>query len=134
MATKQAGNDHSCHLLAYPREIRNQIYAEIPLDFLTPSLEELLYCAMLDEPGIVSTRYFHEFTLQCLERTHKIETNIILTNRQIFPEAKQIILRRGRLVKVIASNVDLPRWLCSSQLCLIDAKYSSLTIMTHHRK
>ena len=126
--------DHFCHLLACPREIRDQIYAEILLEFPTPSLEDLLDCAMLDEPGTTSERYLHDFALECLERTHKIETNILLTNRQILAEAKQILLRRGRLVKVIASNVDLPQWLCSSQLCVIDAKYSTLCIMTHHCK
>lgn len=69
-----------------------------------------------------------------LQKTHKIDTNIFLANRQTFAEAKQIILRRGRLVKVISSKVDLPGLLHESQLCVIDAKYSSLSIMTHYCK
>ncbi|KAL2280830.1 hypothetical protein FJTKL_12331 [Diaporthe vaccinii] len=73
-----------------------------------------------------------QYAVRSLQKTHKIDTNIFLANRQTFAEAKQMILRRGRLVKVISSKVDLPGLLHESQLCVIDAKYSSLSIMTHY--
>lgn len=156
MATKQPGDHQSCPLLACPREIRDQIYAEILLDFPTPTIDSLLVCAMpvLDEDDVESGpgswKYrtlddrnahhrwdlFQLYASECFFKPHEIQTNILLANRQIFTEAKELIFRRGRLVKVTATNVSrgLSWRMCASKLCLIDARYSSLCIMTHQCK
>ncbi|KAG6363962.1 hypothetical protein INS49_009065 [Diaporthe citri] len=75
---------------------------------------------------------FHQYAMSFLHKTQKIDTNILLANRQTFAEAKEIILRRARLVKVTTTNIDLSRRLCASQLSLLDPKYSNLCIMTHN--
>lgn len=154
MATKQLGDHRSCPLLACPREIRDQIYAKILLDFPTPTIDSLLDCA-LPVPhedggrfGPGSWKYrtrggwnsdddywlFQRHMLECLENTHEIDTNILLACRQTYKEGRKLILRLGRLVKVTATNVSLRLRLCASKLCLIDKKYSSLCIMTHQCK
>lgn len=64
----------------------------------------------------------------------KIDTNILLACRQTFAEAKQLLLRRGRFVKVISTNIGLTRLMFASQLCWIDARYSNFAIMTYFCK
>lgn len=151
METQQPGHDHPWRLLEYPREIRDLIYTEVLLDFPTPNLECLLNRAAYEVNTIVPSiaaesaeenddsqqegnisPAFHSEALESCQQTHQIDTNILLVNRQTFTEAKEIILRRGRFVKVICENVDLCRRLCGTQLCLIDVKYSSLSIMTYN--
>lgn len=152
MSTQLPGDGQPCRLLEYPREIRDQIYAEVLLDFPTPSLERLSDRAAhevvaikwdFDVEGHDGAEHeieqegnkapaFHESAVAFLQKTHKIDTNILLANRQTFAEAKEIILRRAHLVKVVTSNVDLSRRLFASQLCLVDVKYSNLCIMTHY--
>lgn len=150
MATPLPGDGQPCRLLDCPREIRDQIYAEILLDFPRPSLECLLNRAELeietakietyedlldfDEYACNIPPSFPQYAAGPLHKTHKIDTSILLANRQTFAEAKQIILRRGRLVTIRSDNVDFSRLLYSSQLCLIDGKYSSLSILTHYSK
>lgn len=146
MATLLPGDAQPFRLLDCPREIRDQIYAEVLLDFPRPSLECLLNRAEIEktEAGKITLDFndqarnippcSRKYALGSLQKTHKIDTNILLANHQTFAEAKQIILRRGRLVKVISSKVDVPWLLHATQLCVIDAKYSSLSIMTHSCK
>lgn len=127
-------SDQPCPLLDCPREIRDQIYAEVLLDFPTPSLQEQLACAMLGSAGPLCERKGIGYALRRLKRTHKIETNILLTNRQVFSEGKEIMLRRGRLVRVTLFNTEIILRLSSCELCLIDAKYRSLCVMTYECK
>lgn len=151
MATPLPGDGRPCRLLQCPREIRDQIYAEILMDFPRPSLECLLNRAELeiemdkikaDEDLLDFDDYyacnippsFPEYAAGPLHKTHKIDTNILLANRQTFDEAKQIILRRGRLVTIVSDNVDFSRLLYASQLCVIDGKYRGLSILTHYSK
>lgn len=64
----------------------------------------------------------------------EIDTNILLACRQTFAEAKQLLLRRGRFVRVISSNIGLTRLMFASQLCWVHAKYSNFAIMTYFCK
>ncbi|KAJ0115569.1 hypothetical protein J7T55_010392 [Diaporthe amygdali] len=134
MATVNGAIDQPVGLLDCPLEVRNQIYASILLDFPHPTVEQLLSRAMSFLPGSEDEQAeaFDNHAQRYPEKTHKISTNILLTNRQTFAEGREIILRRGRFVKVIASDVDLSQRLFASHLCLIDAKYSNLCILTHH--
>lgn len=153
MAIQLPGDSQLCRLLECPREIRDQIYADVLLDVPNPSLECLLDRAVHEVHAIVweegqdgrdqwHQRWeesnlapaFHDYAIEFLQKPQKIDTNILLANRQTFAEAKEIILRRAHLVKVVTSNVDLSRRLCASQLCLLDAKYSNLCVMTHYCK
>lgn len=136
MTSRQPGDDQTCHLFKCPREIRDLIYAEILLDFPRPSAREQLDCAMVNRrvPGHyipLSGRGACLYTEVRLRRTHEIETNILLANRQTFSEGRDTLLRCGRLVQVTFSDVELRLRLASCALCLIDAKYSSLCIMTY---
>lgn len=154
MASQISGDGQPCHLLQLPPEIRDQIYADVLLDFPCPTLEELLHRAAyevnsivprLDEEDLDETYYereqesnsapaFRRDALAMLQGTHEIDTSILLANHKTFAEAKDVILRRGRLVKVVSSNIDMSRRLCASQLCLISPKYSSLCVLTHSCK
>lgn len=154
MASQISGDGQPLHLLQLPPEIRDHIYADILLDFPRPSLEELLQRAAYEVNSIVplldeedlderydereqesnSAPVFRRHALAMLQGTHEIDTSILLANRQTFAEAKNVILRRGRLVKIFSSNIDLSRRLCASQLCLISPKYSSLCVLTHSCK
>lgn len=154
MASQTSGDGQPCHLLRLPPEVRDQIYEDILLDFPRPSLEELLHRAAYEVDSIVprldeedldetyderqqesnSAPVFRRDALAMLQGTHEIDTSILLANRQTFAEAKDVILRRGRLVKIFCSNIDLSRRLCASQLCLISPKYSSLCVLTHSCK
>lgn len=68
------------------------------------------------------------------EDSLKIDTNILLACRQTFSEAKKLLLRRGRFVKVISTNISLTRLMFASQLCWIDPRYRNFAIMTYFCK
>lgn len=149
------GNDQRCLLLECPREIRDIIYGHILLDLPCPSIECLLGRAVSEvdailpatvrgrvdaiendegEPEINLAPAFKEEAWDILKKPHQIDTNVLLTNRQIFAEGKQVILRRGRLMKVSIFGIDISRRLCATELCLIDSKYDNLCVMNHECK
>lgn len=153
METQRPDHEQPWRLLEYPREIRDQIYAEVLLNFPRPSLECLLDRAVCEVRAIESdigeelvyfeedddsaqegnhAPEFHTEAMNICRQPHQIDTNILLVNRQTFAEAREIILRRGRFVSVICDNIDICRRLSGTELCLIDAKYSSLSMMTYH--
>ncbi|KAL1869412.1 hypothetical protein Daus18300_005624 [Diaporthe australafricana] len=140
MASPSLIVDQPCRLLDCPRDIRDEIYTHLLLDFPVASHSELMERALQDPASIHledketidGACDFDSKALQFVDQRHNIATNILLVNRQVFAEAKEMILRRAQLVKVVAFNIDLSRQLFAGQICLIDVKYSNLCILTHH--
>lgn len=103
--------------LKLPQEVRDDIYEAAifdlrPLDmFMTPG-----------DPDSIKLR--------------KLNTNVLLTSRQVYWEARDVIIRRGQLIMV-----SLPRErfelfeeyiMALSGITRIDPRYGNLCIMSHH--
>lgn len=156
MATQHADNGESSRLLALPGEVRDMILAFTLVDFPDLSLDDMVGRSkeISDDLAPEMGRFNEEssegseseeddlsasetvdYVLNAFLDTHEIDTNIFLTCHQIFDEAKDVLMRQGRLVRVIASNFsDLPLRLYTSQICVIDQKYRNLSILTYDSK
>lgn len=109
-------------LLGLPRELRNDIYEAAIFDLSPPEM-------FLFQAEITNFAY------------RNMNTNILLTNRKLYWEARDLIVRRGQLVIVSATllhsgSIHEPRtpvdiltgW---SRITVIHPKYRNLCIMEH---
>lgn len=101
-------------LLDLPREIRDDIYESSILD--------------LSPPDMFINPHRHRNSL----RLRKINTNVLLTNRQVYWEARDVIVRRAQLIMVSV-------WCWGSgylgetfpRITAIHPMYRNLCIMSH---
>lgn len=105
-------------LLDLPREVRNDIYEAAILDLSPP---DMFITPKAEDPDSLGLR--------------KMNTNIFLTNRQVYWEARDVIVRRAQLVMVSIRCRNL-RYLGNLLTALsvivgIDPMYRNLCIMGH---
>lgn len=104
-------------LLDLPREIRDDIYEAAIFDLSPP---DMFICPQ--DPDSIKLR--------------RLNTNVLLTNRQVYWEAREVIIRRGQLIMVSTSRRDSE----SIESCLmqtfgitpIDPMHGNLCIMSHY--
>lgn len=102
--------------LNLPREVRDDIYEAAIFDLRPPDM----FLSIASPDSI---------------RFRKMNTNIVLTNRQAYWEAQDVILRRGQLIMV--SFPGFTKFWSLTDSCGItgiNPMYRSLCIMTHHSK
>lgn len=109
-------------LLDLPQELRDDVYETAIFDLSPPEI-------------FISPTWANEFAYR------NMNTNIMLTNRKIYWETLDVILRRGQLVMVFATRLHrrmdrdyrslvhlLTGW---SGITMIHPKYRNLCIMQH---
>lgn len=106
-------------LLDLPREVRDDIYEAVIFDLSPPDM-----FMKIDDPDSTQLR--------------KMDTNILLTNRQMYWEARDVIIHRGQLIMVSTSFQDLKTietcLMHTSGITPIDPIYRNLCIMSHHSR
>lgn len=100
-------------LLDLPREVRDDIYEAAIFDLRPPD--------MFWEEG---------------DELRKMDTNILLTSRQIYWEARDVTVHRAQLILVSVKQWDLETlgigiWRTLSGVTGIDPMYRNLCIMSH---
>lgn len=121
--------------LKLPGELRNEVYEQVLFDFPAPDMARLLHAHAL---GIQHRRGRPEPWSIIHGR---INTNILLTNRGVFNEARYIIITRAQLVSIEYShglNLDyvhyVLRILRYTSIPILPTRYNNFCVMTHSGK
>lgn len=105
--------------LDLPREVRDDIYEAAIFDLSPPDM----FMRPQDPDSI---------------RLRKMDTNVLLTSRQVYWESRDVIVRRAHLVMVSIEhrNIDLLEKLLIplSGITGIDPMYHNFCVMTHRSK
>lgn len=105
--------------LNFPREVRDDIYEAAIFDLSPPD--------MFMRPRDPYSR-----------RRRKMDTNVLLTSRQVFWESRDVIVRRGQLVMVSIEFQDAADledlFTALSGFTEIDPMYYNLCVMKHRSK
>lgn len=103
-------------LLDLPREVRDDIYEAAIFDLSPPDM----FLRPRDPDSV---------------RLRKMNTNVLLTNRQVYWEARDVIVRRGQLMMISIERHIFPDFkqvlMTLSGITGIDPMYRSLCIMGH---
>lgn len=107
--------DKPLRFLDFPSEIRDDIY-------------EAILCNLILPPGCPHhPDHDHPDRI----KMYRMETNILLTNRQVHREASDVLQKRAQLVYIKARGIMLSSMLLYYQIPILSAKYKTLAVLNH---